>query len=587
MADASKMKKQLMMNLRQLAISIESGEKQPRINLIILVSFLSVIALMVFLISLGITGVRDTHSSLVELSTHEHKIFKNLYIMQFASRERTILLHDIILEQDPFIRDDKIQDYNNIAAKFVVARNAILDLKLSQEEQRLLKLQFNLTQQVYFTQEEIVQLVLSDNHNKAKQLLIEKAIPLQNQVLQILSELMKSQLDEAASRISISQENYESTYLLLIASGIAGIVLTTLITWYVVFITKALFFRLFRTTRDLKESNANLEFQKMATDAHNIVSATDADGNIIYVNDKFCEISEYTREELIGQNHRLLKSNRHDKAFYEEMWGTIASGKIWHGEVLDKSKSGKTYWLATTILPFMDEQGQPNKFISVRTDISAIKQAHEVLERSKQDLELLVDARTSELTAINEKLTQEIENRRVLEKELKNLANTDPLTGILNRRRFNELLGTELTRTVRYETPTSILIFDIDNFKSINDVHGHQVGDDVIRTVVNLVSNNLRAPDIFCRWGGEEFIVLAVNCDSNCAMQLAEKLRQLIADSPFEKLNKVTCSFGVTSYQIGDNSESLLKRADDNLYKAKMLGKNRCETDALSRALAP
>jgi PAS domain S-box-containing protein len=116
-----------------------------------------------------------------------------------------------------------------------------------------------------------------------------------------------------------------------------------------------------------------LEQLQLALDKHAIVSTADASGNIVYVNEKFCELSGYTRQELLGQNHRIVKSGEHRPEFYDELWQTITSGRIWHGEVCNRSKDGRPYWVEATIVPFLDGKGTPTQFISIRTDITRLK----------------------------------------------------------------------------------------------------------------------------------------------------------------------------------------------------------------------
>lgn len=130
------------------------------------------------------------------------------------------------------------------------------------------------------------------------------------------------------------------------------------------------------------------ERQQQAVDAHAIVSASNVRGDIIYVNDKFCSVSGYRREELLGKNHRIVKSGVHPSEFYADMWHTISSGRIWHGEVCNRSKEGHFYWVETSIVPFLDAHGLPYQYISIRTDITAIKAATEKLRMSEQRLNL-------------------------------------------------------------------------------------------------------------------------------------------------------------------------------------------------------
>lgn len=159
--------------------------------------------------------------------------------------------------------------------------------------------------------------------------------------------------------------------------------------------------------------------------------------------------------------------------------------------------------------------------------------------------------------------------------DLTEIATHDPLTGIYNREKFDSELWQEIERANRYHSPFSLVMFDIDRFKRINDDFGHHVGDNILRGITALVTENIREIDIFSRWGGEEFMILVNSTPLEKSRQLAEKLREIIETFPFSEIGHITCSFGVTEFTAGDDEETLLERVDQALYQSKEEGRNR------------
>ena len=157
------------------------------------------------------------------------------------------------------------------------------------------------------------------------------------------------------------------------------------------------------------------------------------------------------------------------------------------------------------------------------------------------------------------------------------LAMIDSLTQVDNRRLLTQLLKEEVVRAERHHLPLSILLFDLDRFKNINDSFGHNIGDEVLQEVAGQLRQAIRTSDPFGRWGGDEFLVLATNTDGQQAVELAERLREVLENCQFSMGGKVTASFGITTYQSGDSPETLIRRADMGLYKAKSGGRNRVE----------
>lgn len=262
------------------------------------------------------------------------------------------------------------------------------------------------------------------------------------------------------------------------------------------------------------------------------ISRTDIHGNITYVNDAMCALTGYSSTELIGQNHRVLRCPSESTQKYKYMWHKITKGKIWEGEVKNRTKNGKVFWIHAHIHPIFDKHSNIIGYQALRENITD-------------------------------------------KKELEFLSSHDRLTGIYNRSKFDELLDYELKQFNRYGKTFSLAICDFDNFKIINDTYGHQVGDEVMVQSVNIISNIIRESDLFARWGGEEFTLLLPNTNQENAKLLLEKIRTAIQDYHFKVIGKFTLSCGLSEVKAEDTAISIMTRIDDALYHSKNNGRNR------------
>ncbi|MGU3663845.1 putative bifunctional diguanylate cyclase/phosphodiesterase [Methylobacterium sp. A49B] len=291
----------------------------------------------------------------------------------------------------------------------------------------------------------------------------------------------------------------------------------------------------------LRTANVEENFWIDAVNDVLIVAVTDPAGRIIQVNDRFCAISGYSRGELLGRNHRILNSGCHGKAFFEEMYRTLRAGRTWRGEICNRAKNGTLYWVATTIIPEFDAGRKIVRYVACRFDISEQKAAQQ---------------------------------------RLSDMASRDPLTGLLNRNGLQALLADLMTSSERHEQGLRVLMLDIDHFKDVNDVNGHDVGDRVLRTVADRLHAVLVGRGFAARLGGDE--IAAVLPDHGAETSALIQEAQDTIRQPIELdqgVFNVTASIGLARFPAdGTSAGELIKCADIALYQAKRLGRDRCVT---------
>ncbi len=312
----------------------------------------------------------------------------------------------------------------------------------------------------------------------------------------------------------------------------------------------------FEDITDLKRTEEAL--QASETTLRNITSmigegiyVLDNRGHLTFMNPEAEKLLGWTTAELLGREiHAVIHTQKADgtplTAGECPVLNTISSGGTFRSEdEVFMRKDGGLFPVAVVSTPLC-EAGRITGSVTAFHDITERK-------RVATDLRLLNDI-------------------------LARQATTDPLTGLSNRLKFNDMLSAEVRRSIRFGTPLSLIMFDIDHFKQINDTAGHHAGDAVLRELTDLVSHSVRAHDLFARWGGEEFMIMVTNSGADNARRYAEKLRRMIESREFAGDRRLTCSFGVAELQRGENDDSFTRRVDQALYQAKARGRNRVET---------
>lgn len=275
----------------------------------------------------------------------------------------------------------------------------------------------------------------------------------------------------------------------------------------------------------------------IVNNSQNLILATDLDGIIVYTNDAFNNTLGYKKQELLGQHSRVLKSGKQDKSFYKNMWRSLLKNGEFQGVFESCKKDGTYFYDKKHIKTLKDEDGNSVYHVSISSDIS---------KQKKQ------------------------------EDELKKELYLDSLTGVFNRRKYEEYIDEKFLEYREINKVFSLILIDIDHFKSINDNYGHDMGDFVLKEFARLLQKNIRDDDILFRWGGEEF-ALIVDQDIESAKNLSEKLRMIIATSKFQSIN-VTASFGVSCVCQASDKKRLFLNSDKALYSAKQTGRDKVVT---------
>ena len=290
---------------------------------------------------------------------------------------------------------------------------------------------------------------------------------------------------------------------------------------------------------DLSANIINQHLQSIFEKLPYSIILTNIDGKIEYVNLQFSNLTGYTFEESIGKNPRFLKSKNTSKKVYTNLWETILSGKSWKGEIQNIKKHGEGYWVKVEIIPLKDKEGKITHFFSIEEDI-----------------------------------TDFVEHK----KELESKAYFDDLTGLANRTLALDRIEQVLVKASRNETNMVLMFIDLDKFKEVNDIHGHEAGDALLLEAAYRFTACVRNSDTVARLGGDEFLIILPELKG---VKVASTVAQRILNAfhkPFvfsNETKQISPSIGLALYpDDGQDSETLLKNSDAAMYRAKAKGRN-------------
>jgi len=294
--------------------------------------------------------------------------------------------------------------------------------------------------------------------------------------------------------------------------------------------------------RALRESETR--FRQMAESVNEIFWLSDPD-EVLYINPAYEWIMGRSRQEAYESPDALLDAVHPDdhQRVSEEMKGVGSRQRTIDMTFRVVQADGDTRWVRMRRYPVADAEGRGDRVAGTVVDVTELKRVELELERANALLE--------------------------------HQALYDALTNVANRRQFDILLDREVARVDRYGGSFALIMFDLDHFKSVNDEHGHAVGDQVLEATARVIEDRLRKSDVLGRWGGEEFMVLMSDTDLDDAVQAAEAMRQRVASYRYPGVGPVTISLGVAAYHPGGSRTDLLRDVDESMYRAKREGRNR------------
>lgn len=286
------------------------------------------------------------------------------------------------------------------------------------------------------------------------------------------------------------------------------------------------------TARVAAEAHRDLLARALDATAASVL-ITDASGAIVFANQALQRQTGYRLDELLGRNPSLLGSGQHGEEFYAGMWERLQAGETFRSTFINRDREGRLYHAEQTITPAIDANGRPTHFISISKDIS-----------------------------------ERVDNER----QLRQIAERDVLTGLYNRR-----YGERFLKELASGSAFSVMLCDIDHFKSINDRHGHALGDRALQACSAALLRCIRQSDVCVRWGGEEFLLLLPDCSLQVAARLGERILAAVRECRVDGVSSLSVSIGLAQKGRLESPLAVIERADAALYAAKRGGRDRLE----------
>ena len=494
------------------------------------------LAMMVILVFVGLNNMANIQYRLKEIVEVHDKKTSYINSMRYFARERTIVLYRLITLSDPFERDDEYMRFNSLGFKFLSIRKKYIEMGVGKKEKLILDKQMELTLETVGLQAEVIDLTMSDEMEKASEVLLMDAGPGQDKVFEQLENLMEIQKKQVNDAVKISTSEYESARTLMVLLSIAAFCLGL----FVAIITTRRTHKA-ETTLFLEKELAHFTLEAIGEG----VITTDAIGRITYLNPAAESLTGWDNDQAISHplldvfnmidensNHQLI--NPVSIAIKQRRIVNTTSNTIVN------NKDGFSYAIEYTSSPIVNSTDDVTGAVLVFRNLTAI-----------QDMA----------------------------KQMSHQATHDALTGLINRHEFEERLESALQTSRHDESHHVLCFFDLDQFKVVNDTCGHVAGDELLKQLVNSLSARVRKTDTFARLGGDEFALLLDDCSMDGAERLTTKMLDCINDFRFvweDKSFVVGASFGLVSITPSSGTiTDLISAADSACYVAKDSGRNR------------
>ncbi len=545
---------------------------------VIYYSFLSLIAIILTITTLALSRIYNVSSNLERIVQERDVQIALMYSMRHAMLERTVTLQSLMILKDPFMIDEYSIRISKVVNQYLVARNKLILYNLSASERTLLDQQHRQSRQTHSEQNRILDHIRNEEYVEASSMLLYTTQPRQQRAMAMMDEFIELKRQQNLASLNDTSNIIKNTYRLMVLFGLIGVLFCSAVGYLVRR-------RINREIELRQNSEHELRHSELRerTIRENIIDGVltlDSCGIILSCNKACKTIFGYPPHELLQRSANFLMP---DAILDEDMADPVLRRQQWENrmigvgrEVMGRRFNGSEF-PAELDISKITLDGKP-VYIAVVRDITEKKKTEQQLQQFSQELERRVIERTTELANTNAKLRHEITERIKAQHELVLQATHDSLTGLPNRTMFNEQLEIRLHSASRHNSKLTLLFMDLDGFKTVNDSHGHEVGDKLLVEIAKRLSECVRKEDIIARMGGDEFTLLL------------SELRQIddvhiVAEKLIESVNRpvrigdhichVGISIGISQYpRCADDADKLLRLADDAMYAAKEAGKN-------------